>query len=114
MDAVVPCRRRDLRNTEGCGAEKFLRLFTQYHEDIADGIIHLFSAEKGDYSFRVKYYSALNRLYTHNFYERLYRWCDEHGCMLTGHSVEETLLSTQMLGCAGLFALLCLRTHSRD
>lgn len=80
-------------------AEEFFR--TQYHEDIADGIIHLFSAEKEDYSFRVKYYSALNRLYTHNFYERLYRWCDEHGCMLTGHSVEETLLSTQMLGCAG-------------
>lgn len=43
----------------------------------------------------------MNELYTENYYKRLYDWCEAHGCKLTGHSVEETLLFTQMWGCAG-------------
>lgn len=74
---------------------------SEYGEDVADGIIHLFSAVEEDYSFRVKYYTAMNKLYTENYYKRLYEWCSEHNCMLTGHSVEESSLYAQMWGCAG-------------
>ena len=73
----------------------------EYGEDIADGIIYLFEDDEESYPFRVRYYKALNRLYTENYYKRLYDWCEAHDCKLTGHSVEETKLYTQMWGCAG-------------
>lgn len=72
----------------------------RYGEDIADGIIALFEDDEKAYSFRVRYYLALNELYTNNFYKKIYDWCENHGCKLTGHSVEETQLYTQMWGCA--------------
>ena len=73
----------------------------KFGEDIADGIIALFDDDEAAYPFRVRYYRMMNELYTENYYKRLYDWCDAHGCKLTGHSVEETLLFTQMWGCAG-------------
>ena len=73
----------------------------EYGEDIADRIIDLFYDDESTYPFRVRYYTVMNKLYTENYYKRLYDWCDAHGCKLTGHSVEETKLYTQMWGCAG-------------
>ena len=70
-------------------------------ENVKDGLIHLFCAEESDYAFRVKYYQTMNRLYTQNYYKRLYDWCEEHGCQLTGHTVEEPHLFSQMWGSAG-------------
>ena len=70
-------------------------------ENVKDGLIHLFHAEESDYTFRVKYYQTMNRLYTHNYYKRLYDWCEAHGCQLTGHTVEEPHLFSQMWGSAG-------------
>ncbi|MBQ2713004.1 MAG: hypothetical protein IJF71_06440 [Clostridia bacterium] len=73
-----------------------------YGEDVLDGIVHLFFDDEAAFGYRVRYYKAMNELYTKNFYKRLYDWCEERGCMLTGHSIEEGLLSAQMLGCAGV------------
>jgi len=56
--------------------------------------------EKG-YPFRVEYYTLLNKLYTFNYYKIIYDWCEEHGCKLTGHTVEEPHLFSQMWGSAG-------------
>ena len=70
-------------------------------ESVKDGLIHLFHAEENDYAFRVKYYQAMNRLYTQNYYKRLYDWCEAHNCQLTGHTVEEPHLFSQMWGSAG-------------
>ncbi len=72
-----------------------------YGEDVFDGLYHLFTQNEEGYSFRVKYYKALNHLYVNNYYKALYDWCDNHNCMLTGHSVEETKLFSQMWGGAG-------------
>ncbi len=69
--------------------------------NVKDGLIHLFGAEESDYVFRVKYYQTMNRLYTENYYKRLYDWCTAHGCQLTGHTVEEPHLFSQMWGSAG-------------
>ena len=69
--------------------------------NVKDGLMHLFGAEESDYAFRVKYYQTMNRLYTENYYKRLYDWCTEHGCQLTGHTVEEPHLFSQMWGSAG-------------
>lgn len=72
-----------------------------YQENVKDGLIHLFEANEEDYPFRVKYYQALNRLYTQNYYKRLYDWCEAHECQLMGHTVEEPHLYSQMWGSAG-------------
>ena len=44
----------------------------------------------------------MNVLYTENFMGRVYRWCLSHNCHLTGHTVEESELYTQMWCCAGV------------
>lgn len=69
-----------------------------YDENLKDGLIWLFVQDENGYSFRVKYYSLLNKLYCENYFKRLYDWCDLRGVSLTGHSVEETFFFTQMWG----------------
>lgn len=69
-----------------------------YGENVRDGLIYLFVENENGYPFRVKYYNLLNRMYCENYYAKLQEWCEEHGCLLTGHSVEETFFTTQMWG----------------
>ena len=76
--------------------------FAAEGEDIRDGLIWLFVHGEGGYAFRQKYYGTLNRLYVLNFYKKLYDWCEGHGCKLTGHSIEESLLYGQMWGGAAV------------
>lgn len=76
--------------------------FAKDGEDVRDGLIYLFVHDKAGYAFRVKYYTTLNRLYTENYYKKLYDWCESRHCLLTGHSVEESRLWTQMWGGAGV------------
>ncbi len=77
-------------------------LFAAQGEEVRDGLIWLFVKDQRGYAFRQKYYGWLNELYTENFYHKLYDWCTEHNCKLTGHSVEEDELSTQMWGGAAV------------
>ena len=77
--------------------EKFMEKFG---EDIKDGLIYLFFDFQSGYRFRTRYYSVLNELYTVNYYKRLYDWCEERGAELTGHTVEEPHLFSQMWGSA--------------
>lgn len=87
--------------------EKFFK--ENYGENVKDGLVYLFLHDERGYSFRQKYYSAMNYLYVHNYYERLYKWCGDHNCELTGHSVEETSLYTQMWGGAA-----CMPTYEYE
>lgn len=70
--------------------------------ELKDGIISLFFDGEEHYPFRVRYYSLMHELYVENYYRRLFEWCEAHGCMLTGHSIEENYLYTQMWGSAGV------------
>ena len=74
----------------------------EYGGDLLDGLIWLFDTAPEGWEFRSRYYGLLNRLYTENFYKRIYDWCQEHGVRLTGHSVQEDSLSGQMWGGAGV------------
>ena len=78
------------------------KLFKESGEDVKDGLIYLFLHDENGYAFRIKYYTLLNKLYTENFYKRIYEWCEEHHCKLTGHSIEENGLALQMWGSAGV------------
>ena len=70
--------------------------------DVRDGLCYLFLHDERGYAFRERYYSTLSRLYCENFYKRIYDWCTEHNCMLTGHTIEEENLPGQMFGCAAV------------
>ncbi len=74
----------------------------RYGSDIRDGLIYLFLQDTDGYTFRTRYYRLLNELYTNNFYKKVYNWCSAHNCKLTGHSVDEIGLQSQMLGGAGV------------
>ena len=74
--------------------------FNKYHADVKEGLLYLFIQEEKGYPFRIKYYNLMNELYCENFYKKLMCWCESKGCLLTGHTVEETYLSTQMWGSA--------------
>ena len=71
-------------------------------KDIKDGLIYLFFDNENGYKFKYDYYTILNDLYLHNYYEKVYDWCDTHGCKLTGHSINEEKLTHQMWFCAGV------------
>ena len=76
--------------------------FAARGENVLDGLVYLFKHDARGYAFREKYYTELNRLYTENFYKRIYDWCTAHNCMLTGHSIEEENLPGQLLGGAAV------------
>ncbi len=76
----------------------------EYGADIRDGLVYLFFTFPEGYLFRERYYTIMNRLYTERFYKRIYDWCDEHNCMLTGHSIEEGGIYGQFLGGAGVMS----------
>lgn len=74
----------------------------EFGGDMLDLLIHLFHREACGNTFRIRYYTVMNRLYVENFYKRLYDWCEAHNCKLTGHSVEEAGIRAQMMGGAGV------------
>ena len=71
-----------------------------YGGDVKERLLYLFKQDEKGYPFRIKYYNLMNKLYCENFYKRLMEWCESKGCLLTGHTVEETFLTTQMWGSA--------------
>lgn len=81
--------------------------FASYGKDLKDGLLYLFIQDERGYAFRCEYYNLMNRLYCENYYKRLTDWCEERGCLLTGHSVEETFMSTQMWGGADCATTYC-------
>ena len=68
--------------------------------DIKEGLLWLFLKDARGYPFRVRYYNLLSTLYCENFYRKLNDWCASHGCLLTGHSIEENAFFAQMWGSA--------------
>lgn len=83
--------------------------FKKDGKDVRDGLVYLFLKDERGYPFREKYFRTLNELYTVNFYKRLYDWCEAHNCKLTGHSVDEMRLFSQMWGGAA-----CMPTYEYE
>ena len=90
-------------------SDEAAKVFASRGKDIKDGLIWLFKENEKGYAFRVEYYRTLNELYVQNFYKKVYDWCEAHGCMLTGHSIEEAGIAAQMLGGAG-----CMPTYEYE
>ena len=81
-----------------CVAQEFIKR----GKSVKDGLVYLFFDDEKGYAFKTEYFQTVNRLYTENYYKRLYDWCEEHHCKLTGHSFEESGLAHQMSASAGV------------
>ena len=64
------------------------------------GSLFVMCEESG--AFRHDFYRLANRLFINNFVKPIYDWCEENGCRLTGHGIEEGTLGGQMWGCGGI------------
>ncbi len=73
-----------------------------YSEDLLDELGALFIDCDSSDKLRWRYWKLMNDLYTEAFAGQIYRWCEEKGVKLTGHSIEERNLFGQMICCAGI------------
>ena len=67
-----------------------------YGYEMRDHVIALFVDVPDCNAFRHDYYLMTNRLFMENYTKKLYDWCADHNCMLTGHTVDEILFTGQM------------------
>lgn len=74
----------------------------KYGVDLWSELGKLFVDCDGAYAFRYRYWSAMHEFFIDSFVKQIYDWCNENGCQLTGHAVEESCLCTQMWCCAGV------------
>lgn len=74
----------------------------KYGQELLDQLGALFVDCDGAFGFRFRYWHLMNILYTENFAGRVYRWCHDHHCMFTGHTIEERTLAFQMACCGGV------------
>ena len=49
--------------------------FEKKGKDIRDYLIYLFSDDEEGYRFKYEYYSVMNDLYVHNYYEKIFIYC---------------------------------------
>lgn len=73
-----------------------------YGYNIFDKIGLLFVKKQGYEKFRYEYWSAMQDLMLNSFSKNIYDWCDNNGYKLTGHYIEESSLSGQMMCCGGI------------
>jgi hypothetical protein len=74
----------------------------EYGYDIFTALDAMFTDFEGAREFRYDYWRLAHRLFINNFVKIIYEWCEENGCKLTGHAVEETFLAGQMWCCGGI------------
>lgn len=74
----------------------------EYGIDLWNELGKLFVDCDGAYAFRYKYWNAMHKFFIESFIKQIYDWCNENGCMLTGHGVEESRIFMQMWCCAGV------------
>lgn len=72
----------------------------KFGEDIFEKLPLLFIDGTGDKEFRFRYYSALNEMICENFFHKIFDWCEQHNCLLTGHGIDERNYVGQMI-CSG-------------
>lgn len=74
----------------------------EYGYDIFSALDAMFTDFDGAQEFRYDYWRLAHNLFINNFVKIIYEWCEENGCKLTGHAVEETFLAGQMWCCGGV------------
>lgn len=71
----------------------------RYGYDISDRVIELFLPIGGFRKLRYDYHGLIGDLYVNSFIKQVYDWCEENGCKITGHGIEENTLAGQLMCC---------------
>lgn len=74
----------------------------RYGYSLLENILCLWKPLQGYEKVRYHFWKMVNDLFVHNYMETLYRWCEEHNCMLTGHIMMEESIFGQMTGTGGV------------
>lgn len=75
---------------------------SKYGYSVFSALPALFIDFEGADEFRYDYFKLCHELFINNFIRLLYEWCEENGCKITGHAVEESFLAGQMWCCGGV------------
>ena len=70
--------------------------------DLLDALAAVFWDYDGCIAHRYDYFLLIHELYMKHFAKPIYDWCEENGCQLTGHGIEEQSLAGQMMCCGGV------------
>lgn len=73
----------------------------EYGYDAIDHLVKLFIDCDGYREFRFDYRKLLAKLYIEGFVKQIYDWCEQNGCQLTGHTIEESTVTGQLHCCSG-------------
>ena len=76
--------------------------YKTYGYEIYQGLPAIFYNYDGAEKFRFDYYKLLHETFIQNWVKVVYDWCHAHGVQLTGHAVEESSLSGQMMCIGGV------------
>ncbi len=74
----------------------------KYGYDIETVLPALFLDFDGARELRYDYWKLCKELFIESWIKPVYEWCDNHGCKLTGHAIEESALFAQMWCCGGV------------
>lgn len=74
----------------------------KYGYSIFTALDAMFLDFEGAREFRYDYWKLCHELFINNFGKTIYDWCEDNGCRLTGHAVEESFLAGQMWCCGGV------------
>ncbi len=75
--------------------------------DILDNLVALFVKCEGFRELRFDYHKLITDLFINAFGKQVYDWCEANGCQLTGHTVEENFLHTQISRCGSAMRFYC-------
>jgi hypothetical protein len=75
---------------------------SKYGYSVFSALPALFFDFDGADEFRYDYFKLCHELFINNFIKLIYDWCEENGCKITGHAVEESFLAGQMWCCGGV------------
>jgi len=74
----------------------------KYGYALTDALPAVFWDFEGAEEYRYDYFLLIHELYNRCFTKPIYDWCEENGCQLTGHSIEEASLAGQMMCCGSV------------
>lgn len=78
--------------------------FEEYGYSLIDNLPLLYYDFLGYEQFRLDFYGLVSKLFRENYLKKLYDWCTEHNCRLTGHIMGEDGLYSQLRTTGGAMA----------
>lgn len=75
-----------------------------YGYDLIENLPKLYYKLEGYEAFRSDFYNMVSDLFRETFMKKMYDWCTDHNCKLTGHMMEENGLFCQMHSTAGVMS----------